>query len=74
MIDLKQTIYDLERCTCNVPDTCRDCSKYGSKPAPECMENLMMDALKLLKAQEERIKKFELEKSWDENPDMMGKW
>lgn len=31
-------------------------------------------AIELLKEQEERIKKFELEKSWDENPDTMGKW
>ena len=28
----------------------------------------------LLKEQEARIKKFELERSWDESPDMMGKW
>ena len=32
------------------------------------------EILALLKEQEERIKKFELERSWDENPDMMGKW
>ena len=28
----------------------------------------------LLKEQDERIKEFELEKGWDESPDMMGKW
>lgn len=28
----------------------------------------------LLKEQEERIKQFELERSWDEKPDTMGKW
>lgn len=31
-------------------------------------------AIALLKEQEERIKKFELERGWDESPDMMGKW
>ena len=28
----------------------------------------------LLKEQEKQIKKFELERSLDESPDMMGKW
>ena len=32
------------------------------------------DAISLMEEQEARIKKFELEKSWDESPDMMGKW
>lgn len=39
--------------------------------------NVTLDVLKeilaLLKEQEERITKFELEKSWDESPDMIGK-
>ena len=35
---------------------------------------LAKDAYDLLKEQEERIKKFELERSWDESPDTMGKW
>ena len=49
---LERVIYDLERCTCHVPDVCMDCSKYGSRIAVKCMENLMMDALELLKRQE----------------------
>lgn len=36
--------------------------------------NVLKDILALLKEQEERIKKFELERSWDEHPDTMGKW
>ena len=35
--------------------------------------NSLTDAIALLKKQEERIRKFELEKGWDESPDMMGK-
>ena len=31
-------------------------------------------AIALLKEQEERIKKFELERSWDENPERMVNW
>ena len=34
----------------------------------------VVELLTLLKEQEERIKKLELEKGWDESPDMMGKW
>ena len=30
--------------------------------------------LALLKEQDKRIKELELEKGWDESPDMMGKW
>lgn len=67
-------IYDIERCTCNVPDACKDCSHYTGKVGFKCMENLLTDALTLLKEQEERIKELELEKGWDESPDMMGKW
>jgi len=35
---------------------------------------MLSDALALLKKQDERIKELELEKGWDESPDMMGKW
>jgi hypothetical protein len=52
MDELERVIYDLERCTCHVPDACSDCSKYGSETGLKCMENLMMDALGLLKEQE----------------------
>lgn len=52
MEKLERVIYDLERCTCGVPDACSDCSKYGSGIVVKCMENLMMDALELLKEQE----------------------
>ena len=51
MEKLERVIYDLERCTCHVPDACRDCSKYASETGLKCMENLMMDALELLKEQ-----------------------
>ncbi len=52
MPDRERVIYDLERCTCHVPDACRDCSKYASGTVMKCMESLMMDALELLKEQE----------------------
>lgn len=32
------------------------------------------EILSMLKEQDEKIKKLELEKGWDEWPDMMGKW
>ena len=47
-----------------------DCPYYDF----DCTQKIAQDALELLKKQEERIKKFELERSWDENPDTMGKW
>lgn len=53
MADRKQAIFDLERCTCHVPDACRDCSKYDMQVfSMSCMENLMTDALELLKEPE----------------------
>lgn len=39
-----------------------------------CITTLAKDALALLKEQAEQIKRYELERSWDENPDTMGKW
>ena len=52
MADLGKVIYDIERCICHVPDACKDCSKYGGDNAIRCMEELLTDALSLLKAQE----------------------
>ena len=59
MSDRKRVIYDIEQCICHVPDACRDCSKYKdvyipNKGAytPNCMEQLLADALELLKKQE----------------------
>lgn len=48
-----RVIYDLERCVCKVPDSCIDCSKRREGLVPlECMEELMKDALELLKERE----------------------
>lgn len=59
MIDRKQVVYDIERCTCRVPDACRDCSKYKKgQPAVICMEELLKDALELLKEQEAEIERL----------------
>ena len=52
MIDKRQVIYDIERCTRHVPDACMDCSHYTGTFGFECMEALMEDALILLKEQE----------------------
>ena len=52
MADRETVIYDIERCICHVPDACIDCSKYGGDNAIRCMEELLADALSLLKAQE----------------------
>ena len=52
MADKKQVIYDLERCTCHVPDACRDCSHDKGAVGfgrIGCMEALMEDALAILK-------------------------
>lgn len=52
MADREKVIYDIERCICHVPDACKDCSKYGWYNAIRCMEELLTDALSMLKAQE----------------------
>ena len=49
MTELNRVIYDIERCICHVPDACRDCSKYKGEYTPDCMEQLLTDALKLLR-------------------------
>ena len=54
MTELERVIYDIERCICNVPDACRDCSKYqGGMYIPTCEDQLLNDALRLLKEQQE---------------------
>ena len=51
MTKLEKVIDSLGRCTCHVPDACRDCA-YDNKPSPECWLTLEHDALELLKEQE----------------------
>lgn len=52
MTDSKKVIYAIERCTCHVPDACRDCPYDAGHPYNECIEMLLKDALELLKEQE----------------------
>lgn len=52
-------MYDIERCISHMPDACRDCSHYTGTVGFGCMENLMSDALALLKEQEERIEQLD---------------
>ena len=52
MTDREKVIYDIERCICHVPDACRDYSHYGHGEVIGCMEELLTDALALLKEQE----------------------
>ena len=52
-----------------------DLHKFADEDQPLALtQKQAKEILKLLKEQEERIKEFELEKRWDESPDMMGKW
>lgn len=55
MPDKKQVMFDIERCICHVPDACRDCSKYKGVDGLRCMEELLADALLLLKEQQKLI-------------------
>lgn len=56
MSDIRQVMYDIERCICHVPDACKDCSKYKGVNNLKCMEELMADAYTLLKKQEEIVR------------------
>ena len=50
----ERVIYDIERCICHVPDACRDCSKDKEACGITfaCMEELLKDAMELLKEQD----------------------
>ena len=76
MTEIEKVKKGLALCLSGVVSVCIGCP-YDA----ECKEArgtdqspLLRDALKLLKEQEELIKKFKLERSWDEHPDTMGKW
>ena len=68
MLDREKVVKGLEYCSTH------DCSILCPYWFGCDTHSLAKEALALLKEQEERIKKFELERSWDENPDTMGKW
>lgn len=48
MPDSENVIHDIERCILHVPYACRECSRYGKI---SCIEELLADALELLKEQ-----------------------
>lgn len=52
MAEREKVIYDIERCICHVPDACRDCSHYGHDAPIGYMEELLADAIALLKEHE----------------------
>ena len=65
MTELNTVIHDIGRCICHVPYACKDCS-HGKEDRPiDCMENLLRDALELLKEQNKTGK-------WEEKIDYMG--
>lgn len=55
-MDMEKVKYDIERCVCHVPDACRDCSHYKHGEYLDCMEELLKDALGLLKERTEETK------------------
>ena len=58
-MDREKVIFDIERCICHVPDACRDCSHYGHGEVIGCMEELLADALELMKEQEGTINELQ---------------
>ena len=54
MPDRDKVIHDIEQCICHESEACIDCSRhhYGEFEL-ECMEELLADALALLKEQED---------------------
>ena len=49
MPDLKSVLYSIERCTCHVPDACRDCAYDAGHPYRECVDMMLGDVQALLK-------------------------
>ena len=52
MANLEKVINGINRCTCHVPDACRDCGYDAGQPYNVCVESLLKDTLELLKTQE----------------------
>ena len=60
MTDIRQTMWNIERCLCHVPDSCSDCSHHCDRESfPDCMEKLLDDAYQLLKARQPRVMTLE---------------
>ena len=77
MPDREKVISGLQRCRLMNKINCDKCPyDYNGRGngKSECTAELADDVLALLTEQDERIKKLELGKGWDESPDMMGKW
>ena len=74
MADLDKVLKALTHCCAMNGEDCRKCpyqnESIGSHPT--CTAHLASDALELLKSQQAKIKKYELDKSWDDSPDRMN--
>ena len=71
MINMEKVIKAIEKHISTDDFNCDDCDYENDG---WCMTRVMADALALLKEQEELIRKYESERSWDEHPDTMRKW
>ena len=55
MVDAKDTIDNVERCLCHIQDACLLCPHIECDATEDCMENLMRDALEVMKSQQAEI-------------------
>lgn len=79
MIDREKVLKGLRCCRdihlgATLDDSCNQCPFQQTRGETCDAHEMFYSAIALLKKQEEQIKKFELEKTWDEHPDTMGKW
>ena len=56
MANKDQVLFDIERCTCHVPDACRDCSHYSDNANFfECGEKLLNEAHDVIRQMDQQL-------------------
>ena len=69
MDDAEKAVKGLKCCSPHEGEHCKDCP-YNDEF--DCTARMSQDALDLIESQQAKIKKYELDKSWDDSPDRMA--
>lgn len=69
MDDAEKAVKGLKCCSPHEGEQCKDCP-YNDEF--DCTARMSQDALDLIESQQAKIKKYELDKSWEDSPDRMN--
>ena len=72
MADFEKTLKGLNCCKNSYPKDCTHCPYEKDRTHHETCDILIRNAISVILEQQAKIKKYELDKSWEDSPDRMN--